>query len=64
MRCHFKPIAVAAVLIGGSVPMAGADTDWLERSKALMQHAQQGPRPAWLDANPHAANARRWPWKP
>ncbi|ATG92588.1 TrbC family F-type conjugative pilus assembly protein [Methylomonas koyamae] len=58
MRCHFKPIAVAAVLIGGSVPMAGADTDWLERSKALMQHAQKGPRPAWLDANPHAANAK------
>ncbi|WP_197488458.1 TrbC family F-type conjugative pilus assembly protein [Methylomonas koyamae] len=38
--------------------MAGADTDWLERSKALVQQAKQGPRPAWLDANPHAANAK------
>jgi conjugal transfer pilus assembly protein TraW len=37
--------------------LAQAEEDWLARSQHILEHLEGQPRPAWLDSNPHQAEA-------
>jgi conjugal transfer pilus assembly protein TraW len=62
MRCRSDRsllfLAVALLSLGRGIPVQ-AEEDWLERSQAILNAVEQQARPAWLDGNPAANDARR-----
>jgi conjugal transfer pilus assembly protein TraW len=38
--------------------LAQAEEDWLTRSQHILDRLKEQPRPAWLDSNPHQAEAK------